>query len=280
MNKDTLKCFMEKWKHSEVIMELQLKRWKSNPLTWGLFAVSMVFPIALLIIYWRTTSPLTKGGYWASALRLIFEAYFIYYLVLIPLVLATSAFREEYSNQTAIYWLVSPVPRELVYLRKYQAFLTMSVALAVPSLIITTLIAHISTLLWDKSYAITTLDYLNNISILIFTSFFVLAGYGAVFLTIGVLLKNPLVMNLLIGFSSIFEQIFTDLINNEYEFTYIGINISTRLFTGFNVLFYNRVVKRYWLVEQSPLWGFLFGMFLIAVFLVWGVRKAPTKELL
>ena len=66
----------------------------------------------------------------------------------------------------------------------------------------------------------------------------------------------------------------------EYEFTYIAINIASRLFTGFEERFRNRFLRRYWIDAQEPIWGLLFGVFIALFFILLGTYKAPKKELI
>ena len=260
-----------------IVYILQIKKYLSGGFFWSVLGSGYLFPLILFVIYSRTTKDLTDYGYWKISLRFIFEGYFAYYAVLVPLVLATAAFRDEFNDQNIIYLFTKPIKRQYVFAMKYLAYLTISTAVTLPPLLLIIAVAHGYSAVKDPFYAETSSTLLFNTSLLVFGLILMLVGYGIVFMTVSILVKKPLLVNLILGFSAIFEVIFTDLINNNWEFLYITINLVSRYWQGFDPL--DVFLRRQFLYGVSAITGVWHAILLIIVFFAIGMRKIPDKQL-
>ncbi len=260
-----------------IIYILQIKKYLSGGFFWAVLGSGYLFPLILFVIYSRTHKDLTNYGYWEVSLKLIFEGYFAYYVVLVPLVLATAAFRDEFNDQNIIYILVKPIKRQYIFAMKYLAYLTTSTVVTLPPLLLTVLVANTYSLKKDPYFHEPSSTVLLNTALLVAGLFLMLIGYGVVFMTVSILVKRPLLINLILGFSAIFEVIFTDLINNNWEFLYIAINFISRYWQGFDSL--DVFFRRQFLFGLSAINGIWHAIIIILVFFAIGMRKIPQKQL-
>ncbi len=272
-----IKQLRKKEGNAAIAFSLQLRKYLSGGFFWAVSLAGYLFPIILIVIYNRTTRDLSNAGFWKQALLLIYGGYFPYYAVIVPLVLATAAFRDDFNDQNIVYLFVKPVSRKKIYLFKLLAYVVASSAMTFPPLIGIIVVAYIASAQYDAQFNESISIILLDSSLLLFGLLIIIVGYGIVFMSMSLVVKRPLLINLIIGFSAIFEAIFVDLINNEWEFPYIAINLISNWWIGFDSL--NTFLLRNTFPNLSPVAGLIHAILVSVVFLAIGLYQVPRKEL-
>ncbi len=263
--------------NSAIAFYLQLRKYLSGGFFWAVSLAGYLFPLILIVIYNRTTRDLSNLGFWKQALLLIFGGYFPYYAVIVPLVLATAAFRDDFNDQNIVYLFVKPVPRKKIYVFKLLAYVVASAVMTFPPLIGIIIVAYIASIQYDVGFNESVSVILLDSGLLLLGLLIIIVGYGIVFMSMSLVVKRPLLINLIIGFSAIFEAIFVDLINNEWEFPYIAINLISNWWVGFDSL--NTFLIRNTFPNLSPMTGLIHALFISIVFLAIGLHRVSKKEL-
>ncbi len=263
--------------NSAIAFYLQLRKYLSGGFFWAVSLAGYLFPIILIVIYNRTTRDLSNLGFWKQALLLIYGGYFPYYAVIVPLVLATAAFRDDFSDQNIVYLFVKPVSRKKIYVFKLLAYIVASSAMTFPPLIGIIGVAYIASVQYDAKFNESLSVILVDSGLLLFGLLIIIVGYGIVFMSMSLVVRRPLLINLIIGFSAIFEAIFVDLINNEWEFPYIAINLVSNWWVGFDSL--NTFLLRNTFSDLSPITGLIHATLVSVVFLAIGLYRVSKKEL-
>ncbi|HSB61843.1 MAG TPA: ABC transporter permease, partial [Vicinamibacteria bacterium] len=122
-----------------------------------------------------------------------------YYLVrnvlpLVALFYATSLVADEVEGRTLTYLLTRPLPRPAILAGKFAAYVTTTLALTLPSLVVTFLLLATARGLTGAGAAVPEL--FRDMGVVVLT----LVAYGALFTLLGVLLRRPVIPGLLFLF--------------------------------------------------------------------------------
>lgn len=296
MNK--VENFKENLRLTKPVFSLAIETSRTNRTTKALMLGMFIPVIVQAIIYfygiydnsWSflqiEPNDLTGGDFYRRMLRVQLNAAFPYFYTMTALIVGTNMYREEINEDTITYIMTKPLPRNFIFLQKYLAYLRISFLISLPSLSVSYWLAVVCSIFYDQGF-----DYGGEGST--FTSYFVisignwlllvigllllLSTLGVIFITTGLLLNRPLLINLFIGFGILIEQILIDLIDNRIEPLYLAQNFIARTLHGFDQAFPGFLASR-------QIFGFgldgtiINSIFIIIIGLWFGMKKSLSKE--
>lgn len=199
-----------------IVYNARMMLQRGNLFAWGVACLVAVAPALVFrgMVFWFSGTDVHLGP--------IEDAYFVYsnlsavlylqlFVPLLALMLGLSLITQEIENETVVYLLARPIPRTVLVLGKFLAYLVISVCLLSSALILTFLIlatipdAALITMEWDTLL----------LDIWVFT--LGLGAYGAVLMFIGVCFKHKLIISLLLIF--VWDSAATMIPGSAYRYT-------------------------------------------------------------
>jgi ABC-type transport system involved in multi-copper enzyme maturation permease subunit len=165
--------------------------WTRRTLLMGLL---LWFPVVLAVVYRlvRATHPSAGVPPAADIYAVIVAIYWIRnVLPLSALFFATALVADEVEGRTLTYLLTRPLTRASIFAGKFAAYLATTLALALPSLVVTCFVL-LSTGGW-AAFGPSVGDLFRDVGV----AALALVAYGALFALLGVLLKRPVIPGLL-----------------------------------------------------------------------------------
>lgn len=174
------------------VMRLELRRnfWSRRSLTSYFLALAPV----VLMAFWAISPAPQKffGGpvvVTQTVFPLLFEGLIRTSLFMATILMFMSLFRSEILEKSLHYYFLTPIRREVLVVGKY---LSAQVALSILFMISTTLLYCLALLPWGVSALFQGMDLAHLIAYLGIV-ILACAGYGAVFLLVGLFFRNPIV---------------------------------------------------------------------------------------
>ena len=174
------------------VMRLELRRnfWSRRSLTSYFLALAPV----VLMAFWSASPAPQKffGGpvvVTQTVFPLLFESVIRTSLFMATILMFMSLFRSEILERSLHYYFLTPIRREVLVVGKY---LSAQVALSVLFMIATTLLYCLTLLPWGISAVFQGIE-LGNLIAYLGIVILACAGYGAVFLLVGLFFRNPIV---------------------------------------------------------------------------------------
>lgn len=200
---------------------------------WGL-ALTMFLPSIMFIVLLNFIDrDLSGGGFWSWHYRIYFRVTLFFLTSLVALLVGTGMFRDMMTNDTIVYLMTKPISRVRIYLETVSAYFLLTIAIVSPGVIVNHVISDVAARVYDTSFEISLGESLYNLLIELFGAYIIVIGLGAIFVTTGLWLKRPLLVNLLIAFGIIIEAFFIDLISDQFEPVYIAQKMVSSWVIGF-----------------------------------------------
>ncbi len=293
-----LEAVKEKIRITKPVYSLAISMNRANRTTKAL-TIGMFIPVLVqMVIYFYgiydnrwdfiqiNPRDLTGGDFYRRMLRVQLNAAFPYFYTMTALIIGTNMYREEINEDTITYTITKPLPRNYIFLQKYLAYLRISFFITFPALSVSFWSSVLVSMVFDSNFnyggrGTTLISYLaistENWIILIIGLLILLATLGVVFVTTGLLLNRPLLVNLFIGFGILIERILIDLIDNRIEPLYLAQNFIVRTLVGFDEAFAGFLRSRE--IFGFGLDGTIINSILIVFIGLWyGMRKSLEKE--
>ncbi len=246
-----------------------------------LFILMFVPTLEIIALLNLTSKDYSGGGYWIWYYNIYFNIFLFFLTSVVSLLVATGMYRDEINDETIVYIITKPVSRVKIFFEKYIAYIVISIVIVTPGILVYHIVGDIANRLYDKTFQLSVFFSLYNLFIEIMGMYFLIIGLGAVFITTGLWLKRPMLLNLIIAFGIILEQFFLDLISNRFEPIYIAQNYVANKISGFTVEIYkqyNQYRLSYFGYDIGA-YGGLFNLFVIVtIILLLGVRIARNKQ--
>ncbi|MHA2248821.1 MAG: ABC transporter permease [Candidatus Kariarchaeaceae archaeon] len=196
---------------------------------------AMFLPSLLMIILLAfTTRSFSSGGYWLWYYRIYFGLGLFFLTSLVSLIIGTGIFRDEIADETIVFIMTKPIKRQRIYIEKLIAFYLIAIVVVTPGIIIGHITGDLATRLYDTKFSLSFQNSLFNLLIELLGAYILVIGLGSVFVSTGLWLRRPMLINLLLAFGIILEQFFLDLISNKFEPVYIAQNLVARSVQGFD----------------------------------------------
>ena len=189
------------------IFKMTLKSYVKDRKSW-ILEIFLLFPLFIIFVisrryadddYRETARFLGEEAAKQQALGDIMDiTMFLYMLLLaifVTIVLGTSLFGTEKSDKTIYYLLMRPIHRYEIPLQKFPAYLIFSTSLFIAPFIL----LHMT--IMSVVPGATAFTGIGLAPKLIFIAFLCNAAYGSIFMFIGLALKHPLLVALIIGFA-------------------------------------------------------------------------------
>ena len=290
--------FKDQFVLSKSVFNISVQSNQRNRFTLALFVMTLLPILVQLIIYFYRVydnswsfiqiSPreLEQGDFYRVMLRVQLNAAFPYLYTMVALIVGTNMYREEINEDTISYIMTKPIRRDFIFLQKYLAYLYLSIRISLPSLLLSYSLAVISSLIFDSgfTYGITGINIflylaysLYNMIVLVIGLIMLLSALCIAFLTTGMLLERPLLINLFLGFGILIEQILIDLIDNRIEPLYLATNFIVRLLAGFDQAFPGFLGNRE-IYQFNEVGSIINWLLIVTTVLYIGMRKAMTRE--
>ena len=189
------------------IFKMTLKSYAKDRKSW-ILELFLLFPVIIIFIiarryadddYKETAQFLGEQAAKQEALGDIMEVTMYFYMLLlvifVTIVLGTSLLGTEKNDKTLYYILMRPIHRYEIPLQKFPAYLIFSTSL----FIIPLTLLHMT--IMSVVPGATALTGIGLVPKLIFIAFLANAAYGSIFMFLGLILKRPLLVALIIGFA-------------------------------------------------------------------------------
>jgi ABC-type transport system involved in multi-copper enzyme maturation permease subunit len=247
----------------------------------GLFVMMFLPTIQIIIMLNLTSNDYSGGLYWTWFYQIYFNILLFFLVSVLSLIVATGIFRDQINDETIVFLVSKPIDRRKIYLEKYFAYIVISFIIVTPGVILYHITGDISARLFDTKFELSILSSLYNLFLELIGAYLLLIGLGTIFITTGLWLRRPMLVNLLIAFGIILEQFFLDLISNRFEPVYIAQNFVAKELSGFTPeLFaeFRRYSLAYYGFNVEALTGVLYLLIIVGITLFLGLRLSSRKE--
>jgi len=271
---------VEQIKFKFPVFSFALLQSKYKRYNWGL-AFAMFIPV---VQYWAllffTNEDFSGGNFWVWYYRIYFRVVLFFLVSLVALLIGTGMFRDLISDETIVYVVTKPIRRERIYFEAFAAYTVISIVIVTPGLLVYHIVGDILARTYDATFTITIAQSLFNMLLELGGAYIVLLGLGAVFVTTGLGLKRPLLINLLIAFGIIVQQFLIDLIADNFEPIYIADNIVAKGVVGFaSNTMVDQAIYRFSLgIGYEPINTFLNFITILILTLVAGYFVSRRKQ--
>ena len=188
------------WSSAVRIFDLSLGQmlWSRRSVFLGLLLGGPVLLAAAirLVVYLNASGLRINGAQVDGASIFGLMIWLLYIRFIIPILgvfFGTALIADEVDDKTITYLFTSPIPRSAVLLGKYLAYLTATVLLVLPSVV---LVYFLIVPIGDSTIAAAFPSLVKDLGMLAIG----LAAYGAVFALVGTRLKRPLIVGLVFAF--------------------------------------------------------------------------------
>lgn len=226
--------FLETLKSKLPVMTFALTQAKHKRNNWGLFGAMFIPILQYVFLLYFTDQDFSGGEFHIWYYRIYFRVILFFLISLIALLVGTGMFRDLIADDTVVYLFTKPIKRHRIYFEMYAAYIIISFLIVTPGLILYHVTGDLLARTYDSTFSISYIESTYNLFLEIGGAYIVLLGLGAIFVTTGLGLKRPLLINLLIAFGIIVEQFLLDLIADNFEPVYIAYNIVAKSVIGFS----------------------------------------------
>jgi ABC-2 type transport system permease protein len=188
------------WSSAVRIFDLSLGQmlWSRRSVFLGLLLGGPVLLAAAirLVVYLNASGLRINGAQVDGASIFGLMIWLLYIRFIIPILgvfFGTALIADEVDDKTITYLFTRPIPRSAVLLGKYLAYLTATVLLVLPSVV---LVYFLIVPIGDSTIAAAFPSLVKDLGMLALG----LAAYGAVFALVGTRLKRPLIVGLVFAF--------------------------------------------------------------------------------
>jgi ABC-2 type transport system permease protein len=188
------------WSSAVRIFDLSLGQmlWSRRSVFLGLLLGGPVLLAAAirLVVYLNASGLRINGAQVGGASIFGLMIWLLYIRFIIPILgvfFGTALIADEVDDKTITYLFTRPIPRSAVLLGKYLAYLTATVLLVLPSVV---LVYFLIVPIGDSTIAAAFPSLVKDLGMLAIG----LAAYGAVFALVGTRLKRPLIVGLVFAF--------------------------------------------------------------------------------
>ncbi len=247
----------------------------------GLFVMMFLPTIQIITMLNLTKDDYSGGLYWTWFYQIYFNILLFFLVSVLSLILATGIFRDQINDETIVFLVSKPINRRRIYMEKYFAYLLISFIIVTPGVIIYHLTGDIASRLFDTQFDLSIWSSIYNLLLELIGAYLLLIGLGTIFITTGLWLRRPMLINLLIAFGIILEQFFLDLISNRFEPVYIAQNFVAKELSGFTpeiFVEFRRYSLAYYGFDASALTGVIYLIVIVGITLLLGIRLSSRKE--
>ena len=280
-NSDPVTSWKARVKEKYPILSFSLLEAKHKNYNKGLFVMMFLPTIQIIIMLNLTNSDYSGGLYWTWFYQIYFNILLFFLVSVLSLILATGIFRDQINDETIVFLVSKPINRRRIYMEKYIAYLLISFIIVTPGVIIYHITGDISARLFDTQFELSIWSSLYNLVLELIGAYLLLIGLGTIFITTGLWLRRPMLINLLIAFGIILEQFFLDLISNKFEPVYIAQNFVAKELSGFTPEIFaefRRFSLAYYGFDVSALTGVIYLFVIVIIVLFLGLRLSSRKE--
>ena len=178
------------------VVRMELKRSFLSKRGWWIYFLALG-PVALIMIHWLVESRRHSGRHSLGEDSLVFAGMFMFYYLRAGLFFGcmgifANLFRGEMLEKTLHYYFLTPLRREFLVAGKYLAGLITALCLWVGSVVLCFILIgrHFGPAWSDYLWHGPGLSQLGSYALV---TTLACIGYGAVFLTCGLLFKNPMI---------------------------------------------------------------------------------------
>lgn len=273
--------WQERIKERYPIFSFSLLEAKHKNYNKGLFVMMFLPTIQIIIMLNLTNNDYSGGLYWTWFYQIYFNILLFFLVSVLSLILATGIYRDQINDETIVFLVSKPINRRKIYIEKYVAYLVISFIIVTPGVVIYHITGDIAARLFDTKFELSILSSLYNLMLELIGTYLLLIGLGTIFMTTGLWLRRPMLVNLLIAFGIILEQFFLDLISNRFEPVYIAQNFVAKLLSGFTPEIFaefRRYSLAYYVSDVSALTGVISLLVIVGITLLLGLRLSSRKQ--
>ncbi len=187
----------ELWMRQVVgVLRLELKRIAFTKRAWWIYLLAAA-PVGISVLHWLIEMQRRSHTHSLGEDSVVFAGLFLFFFLRGSIFFGvmgvfTNLFRGEMLQKTLHYYFLTPMRREMLVAGKYIAGLAVALMIFLPSVALTYLLI-------GRHFGAAWTDYLSNgpgmgqLGSYLLVTTLACVGYGAVFLTCGLLYRNPLI---------------------------------------------------------------------------------------